>query len=118
MPNIHVTGLSADEARVFSRRAADFFERDLGTPRRAVYVYLREARLFRDGEPAELPTIIELSWVRRPREHFLAAVAELTRIVRKDLGRTGSVQVELREKWEDGAIDGEICSDWAAARRR
>jgi len=118
VPNLNVIGLSDEEGARFSRRVSDFFESRLGTPRASVYVFLRDARLFRDGEPAALPVIVEIGWVRRPREHFLAAVEEITRIVREDLGRTGSVQVELREKWEDGAIDGELCSDWAARRRR
>lgn len=118
MPNLWVTGLAPEEARRFSGLVSAFFERELSTPRASVYVFLRDARLFRDGRDAELPTIVEVSWVRRPREHFLLAVAEITRIVREELGRAGSVQVELREKWEDGAIDGEICSDWAARRRR
>jgi len=118
MPNLHVTGLSAEEGARLSRHASDFFERELETPRAAVYVFLREATLFRDGQPCELPVIVEISWIRRPREHFLRAVSELTRVVREDLGRTGSIQVELREKWDDGAIDGEICADWAERRRR
>lgn len=117
MPNLHVIGLSDEEGARFSRRVCDFFEGRLSTPRAAVYVFLRDVRLFRDGEPSALPVIVEIGWVRRPREHFLAAVEEITRIVRDDLGRTGSVQVELREKWDDGAIDGELCSDWAARRR-
>jgi len=118
VPNLQVIGLSDDEAARFSRRVSDFFESRLATPRSSVYVFLRDVRLYRDGEPSELPVIVEIGWVRRPREHFLAAVEEITRIVREDLGRRGSVQVELREKWEDGAIDGELCSDWAARRRR
>jgi hypothetical protein len=118
MPNIYVTGLGPEEGARFSRLASDFFERKLGTPRQAVYVFLRDAILFRDGEEAPLPTIIQLSWIRRPREHFTQAVEALTRIVKHDLGRSGSVQVELVEKWDDGAIDGELCSDWAARRRR
>ena len=118
MPNIWVTGLDREQGRAFSRLAADFFERELGTPRQAVYVYLRDAVLFRDGAEAELPTILQVSWIRRPREHFLKAVAALTRIVKHDLGRSGSVQVELHEKWEDGALDGELCSDWAARTRK
>lgn len=118
MPNLWVTGLGPAEGERFSRLVADFFERSLGTPRAAVYVFLRDAMLFRDGVRSEvLPTIVEVSWVRRPRAHFLAAVEEITRIVREDLGRTGSVQVELREKWDDGSIDGELCSQWAARRR-
>ena len=117
MPNIYVIGLDREQGRTFSRLATDFFERELGTPRQAIYVFLRDAVLFRDGVEADPPTIIELSWIRRPREHFLAAVAALTRIVKVDLGRAGSVQVELREKWEDGAVDGELCADWAARNR-
>lgn len=118
MPNIWVTGLSRDETRELSRRASDLFERELGTPRQSVYVFLREATLFRDGQPAELPTILQVSWIKRPREHFEKVVAGLTRIVKQDLGRSGSVQVELVEKWDDGAIDGELCSAWAARNRK
>ncbi|MFM7143340.1 MAG: DUF1904 family protein [Alphaproteobacteria bacterium] len=117
MPNLHVIGLSDEEGALFSRRVSDFFETALGTPRASVYVFLRDVRLYRDGRASELPVIVEIGWVRRPREHFLAAVEAITRIVREDLGRSGSVQVELREKWEDAAIDGELCSDWAARRR-
>jgi hypothetical protein len=113
VPNIYVTGLSREQGRTFSRLVTDFFERELGTPRQAIYVYLRDAVLFRDGVEAELPTIVQLSWIRRPREHFEKAVAAVTRIVKHDLGRAGSVQVELQEKWEDAAVDGELCSDWA-----
>jgi hypothetical protein len=118
MPNIHVTGLSPEEGARFSRLASEFFEKKLGTPRQSVYVFLRDAVLYRDGAEAPLPTIIELSWIRRPREHFTLAVEALTRIVKHELGRTGSVQVELVEKWDDAAIDGELCSEWAARHRR
>jgi hypothetical protein len=118
MPNLWVTGLDREQARAFSRHASDFFERELGTPRASIYVYARDAVLFRDGNEAEPPTIIQVSWIRRPREHFAKAVAALTRIVKEDLGRTGSVQVELHEKWDDAAIDGETCADWAARHRR
>jgi len=118
MPNIYVTGLSPEEGQRFSRLASDFFEAKLATPRQSVYVFLRDAVLFRDGVESPLPTIIQLSWIRRPREHFVAAVEALTRIVKQDLGRSESVQVELVEKWDDAAIDGELCSDWAARRRR
>lgn len=118
MPNLWVTGLDREEARTFSRHASELFERELGTPRASVYVYQREAALFRDGNESAPPTIIQLSWIRRPREHFAKAVAGLTRIVKEDLGRTGGVQVELHEKWDDAAIDGETCADWAARNRR
>ncbi|HZR81254.1 MAG TPA: hypothetical protein VFD92_09165 [Candidatus Binatia bacterium] len=118
MPNLYVTGLTPEEGARFSRLASDFFEKRLGTPRQSVYVFLRDAILFRDGVESPLPTIIQVSWIRRPREHFAAAVEALTRIVKHDLGRTTSVQVELVEKWEDAAIDGETCSDWAARNRR
>jgi hypothetical protein len=117
MPNLYVTGLDEAEARAFSRSASDFFERELGTPRQSVYVYRREATLYRDGEAAPLPAIVEISWIRRPREHFEKAVAALTRIVRDELGHRGPVQVELREKWEDAAVDGELTSAWAARNR-
>jgi hypothetical protein len=117
VPNLYVTGLSRDEARVFSRHAAELFERELGTARDTVYVFWRDAALFRDGAEAELPTIIQVSWIRRPRAHFLKAVDGLTRIVKQELRRSGSVQVELHEKWDDGAIDGELCSAWAERRR-
>jgi hypothetical protein len=118
MPNIWVTGLEREQARKFSQLASELFERELATPRASVYVYLRDAVLFRDGRESDLPTIIQVSWIRRPREHFTKAVAGLTRIVREDLRRPGSVQVELREKWDDAAIDGETCADWAARNRR
>lgn len=119
MPNLHLIGLSDEEAARFSRLVSDFFETSLGTPRASVYVFVRDVRLWRDGERrSDLPVIVEIGWVRRPREHFLAAVEAITRIVRQDLGRSGSVQVELREKWEDASIDGELCADWAARRRR
>ena len=118
MPNLYVIGLTPAECQQFSSLAAAFFERDLATPRQSVYTFRREVTLFRDGAHADLPTIIEVSWIRRPREHFAKAVAALTRIVKEDLGRTGSVQVELREKWDDAAIDGELCSDWATRVRK
>jgi phenylpyruvate tautomerase PptA (4-oxalocrotonate tautomerase family) len=118
MPNIWVTGLDREQGREFSRLASELFERELGTPRASVYVFLRDAVLFRDGAEAALPTVIEVSWIRRPREHFAKAVAGLTRIVKENLGRSGSVQVELHEKWDDAAIDGESCADWAARNRR
>jgi hypothetical protein len=118
MPNIWVTGLDREQGKQFSRLAADLFERELGTPRASVYVYLRDAVLLRDGAEAELPTILQVSWIRRPREHFVKLVAGLTRIVKQDLKRAGSVQVELHEKWDDAAIDGETCADWAARTRR
>lgn len=118
MPNLWVTGLDREQARTFSRLASDLFERELGTRRDAIYVYLRDAVLFRDGNDAELPTIVEVSWIRRPPEHWQKAAAGLTRIVKQDLGRTGSVQVELHEKWEDATIDGETCAAWAARNRR
>jgi hypothetical protein len=117
VPNIYVTGLSREQAREFSRHAGEFFERELGTSRDAVYVFWRDAALFRNGAEAELPTIIQLSWIRRPREHFTKAVAGLTAVVKDKLGRSGSVQVELQEKWDDGAIDGELCSSWAERKR-
>jgi len=117
MPNLHVLGLDAEEARAFSRHAASFFERELSTPRQHVHVIVSPARAFQDGEEEPPPTIIRVSWIRRPREHFQKAVAGLTRIVKDDLGRTGSVQVELHEKWDDGAVDGELCSEWAARVR-
>ena len=117
MPNLWVTGLDREQGRAFSKLASDFFERELGTRRDAIYVYLRDAQLFRDGNDAELPTIIEVSWIRRPAEHWQKAATALTRIVKQDLGRTGSVQVELHEKWDDGALDGELCSDWARRNR-
>jgi hypothetical protein len=117
MPNLHVLGLDAEEARSFSRHAATFFERELGTPRQHVHVLAYPVRAFQDGEEETPATIIRVSWIRRPREHFEKAVAGLTRIVKEDLGRQGSVQVELHEKWDDGAVDGELCSDWAARVR-
>jgi len=117
MPNIYVTGLSREQAREFSRHAAELFERELETARSSVYVFWRDVALFQDGREAEPPTIIQLSWIRRPRDHFTKAVAGLTAIVKQKLGRGGSVQVELQEKWEDGAIDGELCSAWAARTR-
>ena len=118
MPNIHVTGLSLDEVRRFSELASAFFERELGTPGRSVYVFHREARLFRAGVAQdELPAILEVGWVRRPRAQVERAIQELTRIVREDLGRSGSIQVEIHEKWDDAGIDGELCSEWARKRR-
>jgi len=118
MPNLYVTGLDEADAKRFSRLVSEFFERELGTPRQAVYVYRREVTLYRDGDAAPLPVIVEISWIRRPRAHFEKAVAAFTRIVREELGRGGPVQVELREKWDDAAIDGELASDWAARVRR
>jgi len=117
MPNIYVTGLSREQAREFSRHAAELFERELETARSSVCVYWRDVTLFQDGREAEPPTIIQLSWIRRPHDHFAKAVAGLTAIVKQRLGRGGSVQVELHEKWDDGAIDGELCSSWAARVR-
>jgi hypothetical protein len=117
MPNLYVTGLDEAETRAFSRHASDFFERELGTPRHAVYVYRRDVSLYRDGEAAPPPPIVRISWIRRPRGHFEKAVAALTRIVREELGRAGPVQVELREKWDDAAVDGELTSAWAARNR-
>jgi hypothetical protein len=118
MPNIYVTGLSSEEARRFSQLASELFVRDLGTPRQSVYVFLRDATLFRDGVESDLPTIIQISWIRRPRDHFLRAAEGLTRIVREELGRAGPVQVELLpEKWEDATIDGELCASWAERKR-
>ena len=114
MPNIYVTGLAREEARRFSELASDLFARELNTPRESVYVFQRESTLFRAGIEAELPTIIQISWIRRPRVHFLRAAEGLTRIVREDLGRKGAIQVELQEKWEDATIDGELCASWAA----
>jgi hypothetical protein len=118
MPNLWVTGLDREQGRAFSRLASDLFERELDTRRDAIYVYLRDALLFRDGVASEPPTVLQVSWIRRPREHFDIAVAGLTRIVKQDLGRTGSVQVELHEKWDDATIDGETCAAWAARNRR
>jgi hypothetical protein len=117
MPNLYVIGLDEDATRAFSKKISEFFESELGTPRQSIYVYRREVSLYRDGEPAELPVIVEISWIRRPREHFEKAVAACTRIVR-ELGHTVPVQVELREKWDDAAIDGELTSAWAARVRR
>ena len=117
MPNLWVTGLDREQGREFSRLASELFERELGTPRTSVYVYLRDAILFRDGVESEPPTIIQVSWIRRPREHRVTAMSGLTRIVKEDLKRTGSVQVEVHEKWDDAAIDGESCADWAARNR-
>lgn len=118
MPNLWVTGLNREQARELSRLASDLFERELGTPRQSVYVYLRDAVLFRDGVESPLPVIVQASWIRRPREHFEKLVAGLTRIVKHDLGHQGSVQVELHEKWDDAAVDGETCAAWAARNRR
>jgi phenylpyruvate tautomerase PptA (4-oxalocrotonate tautomerase family) len=118
MPNIWVTGLDREQGSEFSRLASELFERELGTPRGSVYVFLREAVLFRDGVASELPTILQVSWIRRPREQFAKLVAGLTRIVKEDLQRPGSVQVELVEKWDDATIDGETCAAWAARTRR
>jgi hypothetical protein len=117
MPNLHVLGLDAEEARAFSRHAAAFFERELGTPRKHVHVLATTVRAFQDGDEEPPPTIIRVSWIRRPREHFEKAVVGLTRIVKDDMQKTGSVLVELHEKWDDGAVDGELCSDWAARVR-
>lgn len=118
MPNIWVTGLDREQGREFSRLASELFERELGTPRASVYVYLRDAVLFRDGAESALPTILQVSWIRRPREHVAIALKGLTRIVKEDLKIAGSVQVEVHEKWDDAAIDGESCADWAARMRR
>ncbi len=119
MPNIYVLGLEREEARSFSRQATDFFERELRTAREHVFVYHQQATLFRDGEEAPMPVIIRVSWIRRPTEHFHRAVAGLTAVVRKGLGYVDrSVQVELHEKWDDGAVDGRLCSEWAAANRK
>lgn len=118
MPNIYVLGLDPEEARLFSRLATDVFARELDTPREHVSVFRQEATVFRDGADAPLPIIIRISWIRRPAEHFTRAVEGLTRAVRDGLGRRrDSVQVELHEKWHDGAIDGRLCSQWAAANR-
>lgn len=118
MPNIWVTGIDREQGREFSRLASAFFERELGTPRQSVYVFLRDAVLFRDGVENPLPVIVQVSWIRRPPEHFTKAVVGLTHIVKHDLGHAGSVQVELHEKWDDAAIDGETCAAWAARNRR
>jgi hypothetical protein len=119
MPNLHVTGLSVAEAAVFSRAVSAFFARELGFQPEQVYVYRREALVFRNGEAvAEPPTVVQLSWLRQSRQRFVAAVAGLTRILREDLGRTGSVQIELHEKWDDAANNGELMSDWAARMGR
>ncbi|HEY8513906.1 MAG TPA: hypothetical protein VIS07_00160 [Candidatus Binatia bacterium] len=118
MPNLWVTGLDREQGRTFSRLASELFERELGTPRQSVYVFLRDAVLFRDGLESSLPVIVQVSWIRRPPEHFAKVLEGLTRIVKQDLGHTGSVQVELHEKWDDAAIDGELCSAWAARNRR
>lgn len=117
MPNIYVTGLTRDQTREFSRLAGELFERELGTARDTVFVFWRDATLYRDGVESELPAIIQISWIRRPREHFLKAIAGLTSIVKTQLRRGGSVQVELHEKWDDAAIDGELCSSWAEHKR-
>ncbi len=119
MPNIYVLGLEREEARTFSRLATDFCERELRTPREHVYVYHHEATLFRDGEEAPMPVIIRVSWIRRPAKHFQKAVEGLTSVVRDGLGFSErSVQVELHEKWDDGAVDGRLCSEWASANRK
>jgi hypothetical protein len=117
MPNLYVTGLDEAGTRAFSRKVSEFFESELGTPRQSIYVYRREMSLYRDGEPAELPVIVEISWIKRPREHFEKALVAVTRIVR-EIGSSVPVQVELREKWDDAAIDGELASAWAARVRR
>ena len=118
MPNLHVLGLDAEEARTFSRHAADFFERELGTPRQHVHVIAGAVRAFQDGAEETPPTIIRISWIRRPREHFEKAIVALTRILKEDMQRAGSVQVELHEKWDDATIDGETCAAWATRNRR
>lgn len=117
MPNLHVLGLDAEEARTFSRHAADFFERELGTPRQHIHVVAATVRSFQDGQEETPATIIRVSWIRRPREHFEKAIVGLTRIVKDEMGKPGSVQIELHEKWDDAAVDGERCSDWAARVR-
>lgn len=119
MPNIYVLGLEREESRTFSRLATDVFERDLSTPREHVYVYHEEGTLFRDGEEAAMPVIIRVSWIRRPAEHFRRAVDGLTAAVKEGLGQSNrGVQVELHEKWDDGAVDGQLCSAWVADNRR
>jgi len=118
MPNLWITGLDRAQGQQFSRLVSELFERELGTPRQSVYVYLRDAVLYRDGVESELPVIVQASWIRRPPEQFGKLVAGVTRIVKQDLGHKGSVQVELHEKWDDAAIDGETCSAWAARNRR
>lgn len=119
MPNIYVLGLDREETRAFSRLATDFLERELRTPREQVYVFHQEATLFRDGTESPMPTIIRVSWIRRPAKYFQKVVEGLTAVVREGLGRTeGSVQVELHEKWDDGAVDGRLCSEWASANRK
>lgn len=120
MPNIYVLGLQLEETRAFSRLATDFFERELQTPRDHVFVYHQDARLFRDGEEASAtPVILRVSWIRRPSEHFTKTVAGLTAVVREGLGQPERpVQVELHEKWDDAAVDGRLCSEWASANRK
>lgn len=120
MPNLYVLGLEREQTRVFSRLATDFFERELGTPREHVCVFHQEATLYRDGEAsAAMPVIIRVSWIRRPTEHFAKAVRGLTAAVREGLGLPErSVQVERHEKWDDAAVDGRLCSEWAAENRK
>jgi len=35
-----------------------------------------------------------------------------------DGDETRAVQVELHEEWDDAAVDGQLCSQWASANRK
>ena len=120
MPNLYVLGLEREQTKALSRLATDFFERELATPREHVYVFHQEGTLFRDGEESHPPPVVlRVSWIRRPPEHFEKAIVGLTSAVQEGLGlRERSVQVELHEKWDDAAVDGRLCSAWAAANRK
>ena len=118
MPNIYVQGLEREETRELSRLATDYFEAELGLPREHVFVFHREVVLFRDGVEAPQPVILVVSWIRRPPEVFPHVAEGLTRLVRDGLGLGDrTVQVELHEKWDDAAVDGRLCSQWASANR-
>lgn len=114
MPNLHVIGLSVEEARDFSRRVSGAFEAELRFRPDQVWVLRYEVTAFRNGDEVVPAPIVRLSWLEQPRSRFVRAAAIITRILRDELGKTGTIQVELHEKSDDATLDGELFSDWAA----
>jgi Domain of unknown function (DUF1904) len=118
MPNVYVEGCTRQEAQRYSIPIAGVLVEVLGVVEDEVRVIWRDTTSFRRGEPVEGALIVTVSWIRRPAEWFVSLVDALTSALRREVTEGRSIEIELREKWDDAAVNGQLLSDWSRANRR
>jgi hypothetical protein len=114
VPNIYLEGCTRDEARRYSVTIAMVFGDVLSVPPDQVHVIWRDVVTFNNGNELEGSLIVTLSWVRRSTEWFAKMVEGLTAALRAD-GVARQIEIEVRNKWDDAAVEGQLLSAWATA---